>query len=639
MTIREISNSYFVKSGGITFRGRVVLKSGTKNWSNSKGNGRLSSVIVLDDENEIMGCKMFTNEHDRFHNLLKVGKVYDFINVSVAAPFMRTKTSNCFEATLRPSSSVVEVFSGVEHIPMIRKNKRQNLIDIWRSKDTESISDYLVVVRKVGDLLPFSRKNGSGIGHRRTLQVVDSSGVIVDVTLWDDVATRYKTCAFVVGDVVVIHDMVINTWKGLKGLSSTPLATITFNPQVTGALELKEWYGGLVKSDLVGLKEMIRNEATLTRGRFEDWSVFGDEYQFIRNEELNFDGDGHLMGDPWLKVSGLVLHICFGGITCGRPPWYDACPRVISDDGRICRKKLGGGDGCWRCDRCEVPVDTPRCEWMVEVNIADDNITRCVMLLGEKGEIALGMKASEARDLANAGGCALELRANEALFRRVNLLMRPKVVDLWCRMVAPKIIYEVAKVDTRTDYVMYNRIAASEIEYLRGLNAHIPPPDPPRRQQQQAHAVQGQQKQECDEPIDSQQEEQQQQSPSQQSMQQRDKPKRPSMYRRKKKVVTMVALPPVAVMTADSAGPVVHEQLVQTQTPNPAVQQQKKKPASLYMRKKKLQVPSAVDSGSAMSDEITTASDQSNTADDATGPVDVLALERMSSNLRLFFGE
>lgn len=56
-------------------KARVTQKSEIKKWHNSKSDGQLFSVHLLDSSGEIKAT-IFTDQVDRFFNLLEEGKVY-----------------------------------------------------------------------------------------------------------------------------------------------------------------------------------------------------------------------------------------------------------------------------------------------------------------------------------------------------------------------------------------------------------------------------------------------------------------------------------------------------------------------------------------------------------------------------------
>ena len=57
-----------------TIRGRVTQKSAIRTWSNSRGEGKLFNIILVDESGEIRATA-FTQEVEKFYNLIEVNKV------------------------------------------------------------------------------------------------------------------------------------------------------------------------------------------------------------------------------------------------------------------------------------------------------------------------------------------------------------------------------------------------------------------------------------------------------------------------------------------------------------------------------------------------------------------------------------
>jgi len=57
-----------------TIRGRVTQKSNIRTWSNSRGEGKLFSINLMDESAEIRATA-FNQEVDKFYNLIDVNKV------------------------------------------------------------------------------------------------------------------------------------------------------------------------------------------------------------------------------------------------------------------------------------------------------------------------------------------------------------------------------------------------------------------------------------------------------------------------------------------------------------------------------------------------------------------------------------
>jgi replication factor A1 len=67
-------NFSFVLHWRWTIRGRVTQKSAIRTWSNSRGEGKLFNIVLVDESGEIRATA-FTQEVEKFYNLIEVNKV------------------------------------------------------------------------------------------------------------------------------------------------------------------------------------------------------------------------------------------------------------------------------------------------------------------------------------------------------------------------------------------------------------------------------------------------------------------------------------------------------------------------------------------------------------------------------------
>jgi len=99
-----------------TIKARVTQKSDIKTWSNSKGEGKLFNVTLVDNTGEIRATA-FNAVVDEFYSRLEMGNVYYISKARVN--FAKKKfnnLSNDYELTLEKNSQVEEVSSPCHEI-------------------------------------------------------------------------------------------------------------------------------------------------------------------------------------------------------------------------------------------------------------------------------------------------------------------------------------------------------------------------------------------------------------------------------------------------------------------------------------------------------------------------------------------
>ena len=68
-----------------TIRGRVTQKSNIRNWCNSRGEGKLFNMTIVDESGEIRATG-FNAECEKFYNLIEMNKVTSYLIVCSSIP-------------------------------------------------------------------------------------------------------------------------------------------------------------------------------------------------------------------------------------------------------------------------------------------------------------------------------------------------------------------------------------------------------------------------------------------------------------------------------------------------------------------------------------------------------------------------
>ncbi|XP_042370614.1 replication protein A 70 kDa DNA-binding subunit-like, partial [Plectropomus leopardus] len=102
-----------------TIRARVTNKSSIRTWSNSRGDGKLFSMEIVDESGEIR-VTGFNQEVDKFFSLIEVGKVYYVSKGSLKiANKQYTSVKNDYEMTLNGESTVIPCEDSCD-VPMVQ---------------------------------------------------------------------------------------------------------------------------------------------------------------------------------------------------------------------------------------------------------------------------------------------------------------------------------------------------------------------------------------------------------------------------------------------------------------------------------------------------------------------------------------
>ena len=89
-----------------TIKARVTNKSDIKKWSNSRGEGYLFSMDLVDESGEIRATA-FKEQCDKFYNMIEIGKVFYITSGTLKAANKQYSTlNNDYELTFRDTTEV-----------------------------------------------------------------------------------------------------------------------------------------------------------------------------------------------------------------------------------------------------------------------------------------------------------------------------------------------------------------------------------------------------------------------------------------------------------------------------------------------------------------------------------------------------
>lgn len=168
-------------------RARVTQKSDIRTWSNSRGEGRLFSLNLIDESGEIRATG-FTDVVDKFYNMLEVNKVYYFSKATLkTANKQYTSVQNDYEMTFN-SETTIEPCDEATDLPTMTFDFIK--INELESKQANAMIDVLGVVKGIGDVTTIVGRQSQKEVSKRDLQLVDQSGMVVNCTLWGKTVSR-----------------------------------------------------------------------------------------------------------------------------------------------------------------------------------------------------------------------------------------------------------------------------------------------------------------------------------------------------------------------------------------------------------------------------------------------------------------
>ncbi|XP_072557609.1 replication protein A 70 kDa DNA-binding subunit [Paramormyrops kingsleyae] len=216
-----------------TIRARVTNKSGIRTWSNSRGDGRLFSMEIVDESGEIR-VTGFNQEVDKFYSLIESGKVYYISKGTLKiANKQYTSLKNDYEMTLNGESTIIPC-DDAQDVPMVQCNF-VSVADL-ETRDKDAILDVIGVCRSVDEVTRITTKSSREVS-KRTLNLMDMSGKVITVTLWGEEAEKFDGTG---QPILAIKGARLSDFGG-RSLSALFSSTVMVNPDIPEAYKLRGW--------------------------------------------------------------------------------------------------------------------------------------------------------------------------------------------------------------------------------------------------------------------------------------------------------------------------------------------------------------------------------------------------------------
>ncbi|KAM3875120.1 replication protein A 70 kDa DNA-binding subunit [Diretmus argenteus] len=367
-----------------TIRARVTNKSSIRTWSNSRGDGKLFNIEIVDESGEIR-VTGFNQEVDKFYGLIETGKVFYISKCSLKiANKQYSSLKNDYEMTLNGDSTIIPCDDGGD-VPTVQCDFIS--IGDLESREKDSIVDVIGVCKSVDDVTRLTTKTNREVS-KRTLNLMDTSGKLVTVTLWGEEAENFDGSG---QPIVAIKGAKLSDFGG-RSLSASFSSTLMVNPDIPEAHMLRGWYDKEGHAmDGQSLTEMRGGGG----GGNTNWKSLSD----VKNEHL-----GH--GDKPDYYSCIATIVYLRKENC----LYQACPS------QECNKKVvDQQNGMFRCEKCDKEFPNFKYRLILAANIADYGDNQWVTCFQESAEAILGQNATYLGQLKDSDEAAFD-----EIFQRAN---------------------------------------------------------------------------------------------------------------------------------------------------------------------------------------------------------------------------
>lgn len=413
-------------------RARVTQKSNVRTWSNSRGEGKLFSVTLLDDTADIKATA-FKEDVDKFYDVLEVGKVYYVSRCTLKSAnrqFNNTKSE--YEMTFSRDTVVEKCEDDVDDLPTITFEFVS--INEMEKHPANSIVDVIGVVKVCNDLSTVIGKQSQKEITKRDLQIVDQSGVAISLTLWGNDAISFDGSNH---PVVAIRGARLSDFGG-RSLSVLASSQLIINPNIREAQVLRGWYD--LEGSSIDFSSFRRDGPS---GGFDtNWKTFAQ----VVSENL-----GHGDKPDYFTTKATVMVLKKDNCM------YTACPS------ENCNKKVvDQGNGMWRCEKCNREFPNHKWRMILQGNLADFSGQQWVTSFQESAEALLDIKADELGELRSNDEVKFDQVFQKCLFKEYIFKLRSKVEVYNEESRLKSAVVNVAPVD----YVQYGKYLVGEIGKL-----------------------------------------------------------------------------------------------------------------------------------------------------------------------------
>ena len=370
-----------------TIKARVTSKSDIKQWSNSKGEGSLFSVELLDSTSDIK-CTFFREAVDKFHPMLEVDQVYTFSGGRLkAANLQYNNCKSSFEITFDQNSEICKEDDTGEIM-----QQSYSFIPIASLENTEAgkAVDIVGVVKSVGEPAELTSKKTQKQLTKCDIVIGDDSGADVSVAIWGERAKR-APMEFGGNPIVALRRAKVSDYGG-KTLSASDNG-INVNPRVPELQRMQMWWnsGG---SSAGAVKSLSSGGGSGGANRFPKFEE-RKTVTAIKNENLGYTNPDK---PDWLSFKGTLSFIKSdreGGA------WYSACP----NENEPCKQRVKvtqSSDGNFYCERCSGSFENCLYRYIFSATLSDDTGSTWVSFFNDQALPLLGgTEANELHEMLN----------------------------------------------------------------------------------------------------------------------------------------------------------------------------------------------------------------------------------------------
>ncbi|KAF2012213.1 replication protein-like protein A 70 kDa DNA-binding subunit [Aaosphaeria arxii CBS 175.79] len=410
-----------------TIRARCTHKGDMKTWHNTKGEGKLFSVNLLDETGEIRGTA-FNDVAEKLFSIFQEGTVY-YISAPCRVSLAKKQFSNLpndYELQFERDTEVAKA-EDQENAPQIRYNFTK--IGDLESVEKDTTIDTLGVLKEVGEVSTITSKTTNKDFNKRELTIADDSQTSVRLTVWGNVAQTFEAP---LESVIAFKGVKVSDFGG-RSLSLLASGSMSIEPDIDEAHKLRGWYDGVGSTVQFATHQ---NSMKSGGGGKQDYKLIS---QVIEEE-------AYMQDTPtYYNIKASVLFVSHNSTIA-----YPACQTPN------CNKKvIEENPDEWWCEKCQMKFPKPEYRYVLRVSVGDHTGSLWLSMFDDGGRTILGMSANEAVAMKEDEGKFSALM-QEATCRTYIFRVRERMETFQDQ---PKARYQVQSINTLNFAAEANKLA------------------------------------------------------------------------------------------------------------------------------------------------------------------------------------
>ncbi|KAA0057997.1 replication protein A 70 kDa DNA-binding subunit B [Cucumis melo var. makuwa] len=373
--------------GDWTIKVRVTDKGNLRTYKNAQGEGCVFNVVLTDEDGTQIQATMFNDAARKFYEKFSLGKVYYVSRGTLKVANKKFKTvQNDYEMTLNVNSQVDEVSSEAAFVPETKYNfvKIDMLGPHVNGRD---LVDVIGVVQNVSSTMSIRRKINNETAPKRDVTIADETKKTVVISLWNDLATTVGQELLDIADqspIIAVKYLRVGDFQGVS-LSTISRSSITINPDIKEAHDLRSWYDAEGKA--VSMSSVSSGMSPSTKS--------GSRSMYSDRVSLSHINQNKSLGEEKPMFFSIRAYVSF--IKPDQTMWYRAC--------KTCNKKVTEaiGSGYW-CDNCQKNDEECSLRYIMVVRVSDASGEVWVSTFNEEAERIIGCSADELDQLKSQIG-------------------------------------------------------------------------------------------------------------------------------------------------------------------------------------------------------------------------------------------